>query len=341
MDPSWSETGDRYLLKLFRDYVFHQVDEAGNPYVDYGHMVLLGNWFETEVQHEEHLKDFLRGKSVSGRGQLKWRESYAHALTLGELSSKAVGRSVAAVSQEILPWQPVMLINVDEAHKEAQLTYDGWTKSFVTGSSQLGGRQEFRVFVSRNLMASSRTTFFMRAWEGFNNAEDRICYNTVVQIFTKFGDVVYALKSPATTVTNLPGGGDANMSITLTPELHSSDTLFRVEPARSRPSTFSTKSVKEHLLTNEPFVLKAFKTGKTVYTTRERESLTCLGGGFFGVFAAHTGGGYKKPIASHWVVQPFDTAGQSEFLEDIQNSINADTRGRFPVQAPGARKAPR
>lgn len=25
MDPKWSETGDRYLLKLFRDFVFHQV----------------------------------------------------------------------------------------------------------------------------------------------------------------------------------------------------------------------------------------------------------------------------------------------------------------------------
>jgi PAB-dependent poly(A)-specific ribonuclease subunit 3 len=25
MDPAWSETGDRYLLKLFRDFVFHQV----------------------------------------------------------------------------------------------------------------------------------------------------------------------------------------------------------------------------------------------------------------------------------------------------------------------------
>ena len=24
-DPSWSETGDRYLLKLLRDYIFHQV----------------------------------------------------------------------------------------------------------------------------------------------------------------------------------------------------------------------------------------------------------------------------------------------------------------------------
>ena len=24
-DPGWSETGDCYLLKLFRDFVFHQV----------------------------------------------------------------------------------------------------------------------------------------------------------------------------------------------------------------------------------------------------------------------------------------------------------------------------
>jgi ABC-type uncharacterized transport system YnjBCD ATPase subunit len=39
MDPSWSETGDRYLLKLFRDYVFHQVDEMGNPVVDMAHVL--------------------------------------------------------------------------------------------------------------------------------------------------------------------------------------------------------------------------------------------------------------------------------------------------------------
>ena len=31
-DASWSEYGDRYMLKLFRDYIFHQVntDEASN-----------------------------------------------------------------------------------------------------------------------------------------------------------------------------------------------------------------------------------------------------------------------------------------------------------------------
>lgn len=28
LDPSWSETGDRFMIKLFRDYVFHQVIQA-------------------------------------------------------------------------------------------------------------------------------------------------------------------------------------------------------------------------------------------------------------------------------------------------------------------------
>ncbi|KAJ1737115.1 PAB-dependent poly(A)-specific ribonuclease subunit 3 [Coemansia sp. Benny D160-2] len=39
MDPEWSETGDRYLIKLFRDYVFHLVSEDGRPVVDMAHVV--------------------------------------------------------------------------------------------------------------------------------------------------------------------------------------------------------------------------------------------------------------------------------------------------------------
>ncbi|EQC27370.1 hypothetical protein SDRG_14812 [Saprolegnia diclina VS20] len=39
LDSSWAETGDRYLLKLFRDYVFHQVDEENRPVLDFGHIV--------------------------------------------------------------------------------------------------------------------------------------------------------------------------------------------------------------------------------------------------------------------------------------------------------------
>jgi PAB-dependent poly(A)-specific ribonuclease subunit 3 len=38
-DAQWSETGDRYLLKLFRDYVFHQADESGRPVLDFAHVV--------------------------------------------------------------------------------------------------------------------------------------------------------------------------------------------------------------------------------------------------------------------------------------------------------------
>ncbi|KAK7055351.1 PAN2-PAN3 deadenylation complex subunit PAN3 [Favolaschia claudopus] len=38
-EPRWSETGDRYIVKLFRDYVFHQVDESGNPSVNLSHVL--------------------------------------------------------------------------------------------------------------------------------------------------------------------------------------------------------------------------------------------------------------------------------------------------------------
>ncbi|KAF2816107.1 PAB-dependent poly(A)-specific ribonuclease subunit PAN3 [Mytilinidion resinicola] len=36
---AWSETGERYYLKLFRDYVFHQVDAQGHPVTDLAHVL--------------------------------------------------------------------------------------------------------------------------------------------------------------------------------------------------------------------------------------------------------------------------------------------------------------
>lgn len=42
-DPAWSEHGERYLLKLFRDYLFHRVDEQGHPVIDMGHMLMTLN----------------------------------------------------------------------------------------------------------------------------------------------------------------------------------------------------------------------------------------------------------------------------------------------------------
>lgn len=49
MDPSWSETGDRYMLKLFRDYLFHQVDENGVPWMDAAHIVQSLNKLDAGV----------------------------------------------------------------------------------------------------------------------------------------------------------------------------------------------------------------------------------------------------------------------------------------------------
>lgn len=48
-DPAWSETGDRYLLKLFRDHLFHQVTEAGTPWIDLSHIVSCLNKVSSTV----------------------------------------------------------------------------------------------------------------------------------------------------------------------------------------------------------------------------------------------------------------------------------------------------
>lgn len=42
-DPRWAETGDRYIIKLFRDYVFHQVDENRNPVVNLSYVLTCLN----------------------------------------------------------------------------------------------------------------------------------------------------------------------------------------------------------------------------------------------------------------------------------------------------------
>lgn len=43
MDPQWSESGDRYVLKLFRDYVFHQVSPDRKPVLDLSHVLTTLN----------------------------------------------------------------------------------------------------------------------------------------------------------------------------------------------------------------------------------------------------------------------------------------------------------
>lgn len=52
---AWSETGERFYLKLFRDYVFHQVDHDGKPVLDLGHVVTCLNKLDAGVDEKIQL----------------------------------------------------------------------------------------------------------------------------------------------------------------------------------------------------------------------------------------------------------------------------------------------
>lgn len=49
MDTAWAETGDRYMLKLFRDYLFHQVMEDGRPFLDMAHVIANLNRLDSGI----------------------------------------------------------------------------------------------------------------------------------------------------------------------------------------------------------------------------------------------------------------------------------------------------
>lgn len=55
LDQRWSESGERYFLKLFRDYVFHSVDGQGDPAVDLGHVLTCLNKLDAGTDEKIHL----------------------------------------------------------------------------------------------------------------------------------------------------------------------------------------------------------------------------------------------------------------------------------------------
>ena len=90
-DPAWSENGERYILKLFRDYVFHQVDRDGNPVVDPGHMLRCLNKLDVGTDERINLtsRDDQTSFIVSYR-ELKKQLGAA----FGELQKPSKGKSL-------------------------------------------------------------------------------------------------------------------------------------------------------------------------------------------------------------------------------------------------------
>jgi PAB-dependent poly(A)-specific ribonuclease subunit 3 len=51
-DRAWSENGERYFLKLFRDHVFHQVDGQNRPVLDLGHVLTCLNKLDAGIDEK-------------------------------------------------------------------------------------------------------------------------------------------------------------------------------------------------------------------------------------------------------------------------------------------------
>ena len=51
-DPNWTEYGSRGQLRLFRDYVFHQVDSQGRPVPDFSHMIACLNKLDVGIDEK-------------------------------------------------------------------------------------------------------------------------------------------------------------------------------------------------------------------------------------------------------------------------------------------------
>lgn len=51
-DRQWAEQGNRYILQLFRDYIFHQVDAQGNPVLDLAFVLACLNKLDVGVEEK-------------------------------------------------------------------------------------------------------------------------------------------------------------------------------------------------------------------------------------------------------------------------------------------------
>ncbi|KAK5740939.1 PAB-dependent poly(A)-specific ribonuclease subunit 3 [Elasticomyces elasticus] len=86
---AWSETGERYYLKLFRDYVFHQVDQEGRPVLNLGHIITCLNKMDAGTEEMVQLmsRDEQNIMVVSYREVKRGFES-----AWAEISKAAAGR---------------------------------------------------------------------------------------------------------------------------------------------------------------------------------------------------------------------------------------------------------
>lgn len=88
-DTQWGEHADRYLLRLFGDSVFHQVDDEGRPVIDFAQLVLALN--KLDVGHPARV--MLSGRHDGSLLLVSYRD-------LKAVLDKSFGEVVASVPDQ-------------------------------------------------------------------------------------------------------------------------------------------------------------------------------------------------------------------------------------------------
>ncbi|KAJ3311596.1 hypothetical protein HDU76_003090 [Blyttiomyces sp. JEL0837] len=287
---------------------------------------LKGNWLEHDVLEEDKLKDFVdqRNKIEEGGKTLTWITLYRHLKTLnceqihGPLPSDLVASSGPATRLADTDGTPrvrigskVNLVNKGSGFPEACLTFDAWTKSMGQPRVMVGetltrehiktARMVFEVVpynrdgtghrqrVGRDSFSSERRSSSITS--------EFLCYGQKFRLVTMVSNVKMAVKLPPSTVSNLPGGSDTNLSLILTEDIGNNYTIFMAEPSDGKRDPLTPRPIK----LNESFSLFCASTGQTVQTQRAKKLLTLVDGNHYSVISTRTTGRYQKTSAADWM----------------------------------------
>ncbi|KAJ3224651.1 hypothetical protein HDU81_008436 [Chytriomyces hyalinus] len=179
---------------------------------------------------------------------------------------------------------------------DACLTFDSWTRIGTC----------VRLMVAAVGCAAEPLARNVFEIVPFDQDEDTfgqvLCYGSRFRLVTMFGGRELAVCCPATSINNLPGGGDENQSLVLSHDVWSLASAFTLTPRKPAPNAIHAGPI----LTGDLFGLKCLAGNRLVASLREKKLLSLLAGTVFPAIAVHETGSYLMPSAMEWTFIPVE-----------------------------------
>ncbi|KAI8828675.1 hypothetical protein BJ741DRAFT_625609 [Chytriomyces cf. hyalinus JEL632] len=175
---------------------------------------------------------------------------------------------------------------------DACLTFDSWTR--------IGTCVRLMVAAVGGAYAGEPLARNVFEIVPFDRDEDTfgqiLCYGSRFRLVTMFGGRELAVCCPATSINNLPGGGDENQSLVLSQDVWSLASAFTLTPRKPAPSSIHAGPI----LAGDLFGLKCLAGNRLVASLREKKLLSLLAGTVFPAIAVQETGSYLMPSAMDW-----------------------------------------